>query len=80
MLAGCLAFALCLVPAIAGGNGHPHSRGTPCWPLPPLTSARSGFTGWLTPRAWPGYMPPITLLSCLLLAAPLAAKLIRKHE
>lgn len=75
-LAGCLAFALCLVPELTGGR--------------PLRNAvlavaaahvcAIGFTGWLTPRAWPGYMPPITLLSCLLLAVPLAAKLVPKHE
>lgn len=25
-----------------------------------------GFAGWLTPGKWPGYMPPITMISFLI--------------
>lgn len=25
-----------------------------------------GFAGWLTPGTWPGYLPPITLASCVI--------------
>ncbi len=76
MLAGCLAFALCLVPALTAGKPLRNAM---------LAAAAAhvcviGFKGWLTPRAWPGYMPPITLLSFLILAAALAAKLARTHE
>lgn len=73
LLGGCLAFALCLIPAATVAR----------YAVLAVAAAHVcaiGFTGWLTPRAWPGYMPPITLLSCLILAAPLAAKLVPKHE
>ncbi len=75
MLAGCLAFALCLAPVLTAGQ--PFRKVV-------LAAAAAhvcaiGFKGWLTPRAWPGCMPPITLLSFLVFAAPLAARVIRRH-
>ncbi len=73
LLGGCLAFALCLVPAVTGAR----------YAVMAVAAAHVcaiGFSGWFAPHTWPGYMPPITLLSFLLFAAPLAAKLIRKHE
>lgn len=33
-----------------------------------------GFEGWLSPWAWPGYLPPITLLSVALAAWPVLAR------
>ncbi len=31
-----------------------------------LHTAFQGFQGWLTPSAWPGYLPPITLISFII--------------
>lgn len=31
-----------------------------------LHAALQGFQGWFTPSAWPGYLPPITLISFLI--------------
>lgn len=34
----------------------------------------SGFEGWITPQQWPGYLPPITLLSFLVAVFPFFIK------
>ena len=36
-----------------------------------------GFKGWADPAAWPGRMPPITMLSFLAAVAPLGLRLRR---
>lgn len=80
VLAGCLALGAAMVPALANGKAL---RRLARYAVPAVTAVHAGaigFSGWLAPREWPGYMPPITLLSCLLLAAPLAARLLRTHE
>lgn len=37
-----------------------------------------GFSGWLKVSAWPGYLPPITLISAVIAAIPLILKLTKK--
>jgi len=37
-----------------------------------------GFSGWIDVSSWPGYMPPITLLSAIIAIIPLYLKFIRK--
>ena len=37
-----------------------------------------GFSGWLKIDTWPGYMPPITMLSFLIALVPLYLKLAKK--
>lgn len=37
-----------------------------------------GISGWLDVASWPGYLPPITMLSALIASVPLVLKLLRK--
>jgi DMSO/TMAO reductase YedYZ heme-binding membrane subunit len=37
-----------------------------------------GFSGWLKVSTWPGYLPPITLISAVIAAIPLILKLTKK--
>jgi hypothetical protein len=39
-----------------------------------------GYKGWLDPGSWPGYLPPITLLSFIIAAFPLLYKNIQKNK
>ncbi len=39
-----------------------------------------GLEGWLEPATWPGSMPPITLLSFVIVVLPLAAKLLSRRR
>ncbi len=45
-----------------------------------LHAACYGYSGWLTPAAWPGYMPPITLLSFAAGSAALALVISHRPE
>lgn len=71
MLAGVLAaVVLC---GLFMANSRPHQGGTSLragwgravlW-FSVLHVVVMGFPGWLAPSTWPGYLPPITLWSCL---------------
>jgi DMSO/TMAO reductase YedYZ heme-binding membrane subunit len=37
-----------------------------------------GFAGWLKVSTWPGYLPPITLLSAVIAIVPLYLKFVRR--
>lgn len=82
----CLAFggaamAALLAPALASLNGARERLGPARWSSMQrlgysalaLTAVHVfviGYKGWLAPRAWPAALPPITLLSFLIAAAP----------
>lgn len=39
-----------------------------------------GYTGWFIPQSWPGYLPPITLLTSIVIVAGLAVKYRKKSS
>jgi DMSO/TMAO reductase YedYZ heme-binding membrane subunit len=83
VLGGCVALLLLLVPASASSRVMKSALTSEEW----LARQRVGywalaaafvhvfalgFKGWFDPASWPGGLPPITMFSCALLAAPLA--------
>ncbi len=78
---GAAALAALFAPAFASRNGAREKLGPERWAavqrlgysalaLTALHVFTIGLKGWLTPRAWPAALPPITLLSFLIAAAP----------
>jgi len=45
-----------------------------------LHTALQGYQGWVTPSAWPGYLPPITLISFLIGLFALVLTFGLKHK
>jgi DMSO/TMAO reductase YedYZ heme-binding membrane subunit len=88
MLGGCVALLLLLAPAFTsvpvvqeGMRAADWRRWQRAglWALGAgaVHVAALGWQGWLQPTTWPGGLPPITLLSFALFAAPLALRLRR---
>lgn len=76
MLSGALAAGLAWLSRSERG-------GAARWQVPLLLAllvhvAARGLSGWLAPAAWPGAMPPISLLVALALAAALVLRLPRR--
>lgn len=86
LAAGIGAMNLLFAPAFSSFQGARESLGARLWPvfqrlgyaalaLTALHVLVIGYKGWLAPRAWPAALPPITLLSFFIAAAPLLRRL-----
>ena len=88
MFAGVLAFAFFSLPALASFPGIDERLGMQRWRKIQrigylgifgvcLHVTVMGWSGWWDPSAWPGYLPPITLLSCIAGVVPLLVFLLK---
>ena len=45
-----------------------------------IHTAVMGFAGWFSVTKWPGYLPPISLISAIIVLIPLYLKLTTKNS
>jgi DMSO/TMAO reductase YedYZ heme-binding membrane subunit len=88
MLGGCIATVLLLAPAVTSAPAIQAAMRRAEWlrwqrvgylalAFTLLHVAALGIKGWFQPDTWPGYLPPITLLTCALICVPLARRMLR---
>jgi DMSO/TMAO reductase YedYZ heme-binding membrane subunit len=88
MLAGMLAFALFSLPALVSFPGVDEKLSMERWRAIQrigylgilgvcLHVLIMGWSGWWEISTWPGYLPPITLLSCIIGVVPLLVFLLK---
>jgi hypothetical protein len=88
ILAGCVAMLVFVAPAIASVPGVQSAMQPEQWrgwqhasvwvlALTALHVTMLGWSGWWAPQTWPGGLPPISALSALVVAVPLAVKAVR---